>query len=215
MHHPPKRSPDDKSSRRAGVRVKASIKASRWAAYATAGAATAFAGVNSAEADITYSGPLNQPFNAAPQASVLATFTLDQPGDYFGLQHIRRNANNPGNGSALFAIYGLTSAAFAGFTSVFNSELYGNASKLASGQNISTRPFVAGNGFLPAYLAAGNGFGVEGGGSQWLAAGTGFLGFRSMVAAGCNTAGRASRWMARRGTVLRWWTTRLEASARG
>ncbi len=45
----------------------ASIKHSRWAAYATAGAATALAGANSAEADIIYSGPINRSFQLPAQ----------------------------------------------------------------------------------------------------------------------------------------------------
>ena len=44
----------------------ASINQSRWLAYATAGAATALACANSAEGDITYSGPINRSFTTPP-----------------------------------------------------------------------------------------------------------------------------------------------------
>ena len=51
------------------------IANNRWLAYATAGVATAIAGVNSAEADIHYSGTLNVP---VPEGeSVAHSFALD------------------------------------------------------------------------------------------------------------------------------------------
>ena len=53
----------------------ASINNSRWAAYVTTGAATALSGVDSAEADIHYSGTINQFFAVDAGA---ATFALDQ-----------------------------------------------------------------------------------------------------------------------------------------
>jgi len=54
------------------------IPTSRWAGYAAAGAATAFAGISSAEATIHYSGIINQKFEGDHSGS----FQLDQPDDF-------------------------------------------------------------------------------------------------------------------------------------
>lgn len=58
---------------------RAAIPASRWLAYATAGAATSLAGASTAEAEIHYSGRIDTFFPADESKSV--AFPLDQPGD--------------------------------------------------------------------------------------------------------------------------------------
>jgi hypothetical protein len=63
-------------------RKPVSIAKGRWAAYATAGAASAFISANSAEATIHYSGRINQKFHYHS-----VTFQLDQLGDSFYLSH--------------------------------------------------------------------------------------------------------------------------------
>jgi hypothetical protein len=143
-------------------RKSAAIPNSRWAAYATAGAATALAAVNTAEADINYSGVINQPVNAGPGSFTYFYFPLDQPGDFFIPVHIRTNGGI--FGAAAFYMYGIAAGSIAGFS----AGGYNYASKLLSGQNISARPFVAST----ATLAFGDD--ILG---QWLAPGIGFLGF--------------------------------------
>src|SRR3712207_4468997 len=59
-------------NRRRGAPV--SLSNSRWTAYAAAGAATALAGVGTAEADIHYSGQINAFFGS--QSSVAQSFAL-------------------------------------------------------------------------------------------------------------------------------------------
>src|SRR5436190_18357007 len=61
----------------------ASIAKTRWVAYAAAGAATALAGSQSAEAAIHYSGRVAERFLVGDADS----FQLDQPRDFFRLFH--------------------------------------------------------------------------------------------------------------------------------
>jgi hypothetical protein len=158
----------------------AAISSSRWSAYATAGAASALACVPTAEADITYSGLINQTFNAPPVAGAYsqAYFQLDQPGNSINPFH-GRFENNSAYAVARFLVYG-NAPAIAGFTalSVGGNGPYAYASKLSFGQAISARPFLANNtgGYLGAHgtLAFGPGYGND----QWLDAGVGFVGFR-------------------------------------
>jgi PEP-CTERM motif-containing protein len=164
-------------TKRVRSRKSAAVSNSRWAAYATAGAATALAGAHSAEGSIHYSGPINQSFNAAPGQFSQAYFQLDQPGNSINPYHYRFLAS--AYGAAGFAVYG-NAPAVAGFTAISspNSNTRAYLSKLSFGQAISARPFVAnGTAIYPgAYgrLALGLGYGND----QWLAAGIGFVGFR-------------------------------------
>src|SRR5436190_7953271 len=78
----------------------ASIPKTRWVAYAAAGAATALAGSQSAEAAIHYSGRLDVLFTVDHAAN----FKLDQPRDFFRLSH----TSYPGYGANdKFAIFGI------------------------------------------------------------------------------------------------------------
>ena len=142
---------------------------SRWTAYATAGAATVLgsvAGTGTAEADITYSGPLNQPFAGNQMA-----FVLVPSGASFVLGHI--NANG---GFAGFYIGGAVSAMFRGTA----AGDYRYPSRLGSGVNVSLGNFAANRPNAFATLASNFG----GGYGNFLAPGTGFVGFRFDAGAG-------------------------------
>lgn len=149
----------------------ASVAASRWTAYATAGAATAVAGIHSAEADIHYSGVLNSVFNAATSSSVIKTFNLDNNA-VLRFVHTRATYSHPAShGQALFRIQG------AAVSNMFRGVAIGSyryPAKLGSNVQVSGGAFAGFNGNFFATLA----FHAGGGASQWLAAGTGFIGFR-------------------------------------
>ncbi len=141
------------------------INKSRWAAYATAGAATAIAGVNSAEADIHYSGPLNVPVPMGE--SSVHSFNLDNGAI---LRFVNIYTASSSAGVALFRIQG------AAVSNMFVGSAAGNfryPSNLASGANIAAGPFAAFNGAFFATLAYGSGYTN----SKFLDAGTGFIGF--------------------------------------
>lgn len=87
-----------KSLRRKSV----TVSKSRWAAYATAGAATALAGAGAAEANIMYSGPVNQFFGPLPPPgqNIYQHFALTGGVslDFF----LGAHSTIPGYGGALF-----------------------------------------------------------------------------------------------------------------
>ena len=159
------------------VRKLACITNSRWAAYATAGAATAVVGVTSAEADIHYSGVINQVFNAPPGSNVSATFNL-APGASFVPVHVATSSG--AEGIAVIGFFGMVSAAWNGFHG--GGGAYPYVSKLAANVNPAAHGFVTGaNGFFTSFgtLAFRGGYGND----QWLDAGTGFVGFRVSIPA--------------------------------
>jgi hypothetical protein len=137
----------------------ASIAKTRWVSYAAAGAATALAGSQSAEAAIHYSGPVNERFLVGDAGG----FRLDQPGDSFRLSHY---LGYYGSGPTdRFSIFGIASAAFRG--------VQGYVSKLSPNQTISMGNFIQGAGYLAgAHRARG-----------WHR-GIGFIGFRFNNGAG-------------------------------
>jgi hypothetical protein len=144
----------------------ASIAKTRWIAYAAAGAATALAGSQSAEAAIHYSGRVNELFLVGDADS----FKLDRRGDFFGLSHSVFYGQQDA-----FSIFGIASAAFRGF----NSRSRGYVSKLTLGQPISM-----GN-FIQQYPQHARGFMVNyGNPHQWGIPGYGFIGFRFKRGAG-------------------------------
>ena len=162
-----------KTSRRTPI---ANVSQTRWIAYATAGAATAVAGVSTAEASIHYSGVINQEINAPnSQSSAVFHFNL-APGASFSPFFFRVNA---GSGIAAMGIHGAVSGAVNGILSG-----YPYVSKLAAGVNPAGNPFVTpgSSAFFPGYgtLAFRGGYAH----SQWLAAGEGFVGFRFNTGAG-------------------------------
>jgi PEP-CTERM motif len=140
-------------------RVGNLVTNSRWAAYATAGAATAVGCIATSEdavGAIHYSGAINQPFSGN-----YSYFQLDQPGDSIVPFH------STTNGGAAFFVYGINAGSVAGFPA--GSFKY--ASKLGSNVNVNgLASWVAPLGTL----AFGSGYPN----SQWLAAGPGFVGFR-------------------------------------
>jgi hypothetical protein len=152
-------------------RKPASIAKGRWAAYATAGAASAFTCANSAEATIHYSGTINLIFNGCDQ---IATHGLDRPGDFIRLRHGLFACGSPGySGAAYFNVGGLDGASIAG---VYNGCPFNpiSASNLERGQLVSSRPFV------PAQSESAI-LGQEGGlpcGGQFAEMGIGFIGIK-------------------------------------
>ena len=140
----------------------ASIAKTRWVAYAAAGAATALAGSQSAEAAIHYSGRVNELFLVGDADS----FKLDRPSDFFRLSHTSYGygANDK------FAIFGIASAAFRGFGAG-----RGYVSKLGFGQPISMGNFIQQS--APGYMVH------YGNPHQWNPGG-GFIGFRFNSGAG-------------------------------
>lgn len=154
-------------------RRSVSVCSTRWLAYATAGAATAVAGVNSSEAAIHYSGVLNQTFNAPATQIVVETFALSNAA-MLQFAHSRASALHPSShGAALFRI------ASAALSNMFVGSAPGAFDRypfrLASNVNLNTEsPFNAMAGSSFAELAFHGGQPND----HWLDAGTGFIGFR-------------------------------------
>ena len=145
----------------------ASIAKTRWAPYAAAGAATALAGSNCAEADIHYSGIVHVQF--PPHKDRLKTFPLDQPGDSLVFEHTASGCCFCYQ--ALFSINGIVSAAFRGYSPM--------VSKLSFGQNISTGEFVTRSHGIMAIDRTCYTYGAP-----WNGGGTGYVGFRFNNGAG-------------------------------
>lgn len=146
----------------------------RWTAYAAAGVASAFAAANSAEAEIHYSGPINQKFTDNSSRG----FQLGQGGASLFFVHRLHyySTSNVDGGSALFGIGAARGASCNGFynTCVYDPEI-ASVSNLERGAAISTRPFVPNGGDL----ATREGFGCGGGArGQFLHPGVGFIGFK-------------------------------------
>lgn len=150
------------SSRRKSI---ARIPQSRWVAYASAGAATALAGVSSAEAAIHYSGVINAPFPAG--SSSVGTFALDH-------NAILQFVNIPVGSSTGAALFKISGAAASNMFVGTAAGPYRYPSNLAAGANIAAGPFAAFNGNYFATLAFGNGY-LH---SKFLQPGIGYIGFR-------------------------------------
>jgi len=149
-------------------RQTAKVSHSRWVAYATAGAATALAGSNSAEAAIHYSGLVIEKF--PPHSNKIKSFQLDQPGDSFRFGH-------NGNGTATFGFFGFASGSFRG-SYFLGKVIY--VSKLSFGQSIAAGYFLYNPSFVGGVMA--NSF--QSSLPQWLDPGVGFVGFRFNSGAG-------------------------------
>jgi MYXO-CTERM domain-containing protein len=116
----------------------------RWVAYAAAAAATNLAAAHTAEAEIHYSGPINQ--NLAGRHDV--TIPLDPAGGSFLAGHnnyVAGSSSFSAGGVAFLYFHGLQSAAVAGATC---SEDTVCASNLQRGDVISVRPFAQRLGVL-------------------------------------------------------------------
>ena len=155
-------------------RKPASIAKRRWAAYATAGTASAFTCANSAEATIHYSGRIGEFFGSGQFRS--ANFQLDQPGDSFRLRHsLEFSGTFSYGGFAHFRILGLAGASFAGFYNPCPSAHVVSVSKLNRGQFISRRPFLTHNsGLLANFLS----YCSSGSVGQLDSGDVGFIGFK-------------------------------------
>src|SRR5262249_30059694 len=154
-------------------RKPASIAKTRWAAYATAGAASAFTCANSAEATIHYSGIIHKFFGSCGDKS--HSFQLDQPGDSIRLRHfLEFGCTGSYGGWAYFSIRGRAGNAFAGFYNPCPSAHVASVSKLNRGQFISGRPFLARN----SGVLAGFGFYCGSSEGQFDSGEHGFIGFK-------------------------------------
>ena len=158
-------------------RKAASIARGRWAAYATAGAASAFTYMNSAEAMIHYSGRINQIFDGCDGDR--AIFPLDQPGNSFRLTDAVEFCSTDYGGGAYFRVVGLIGASFAGFyNTACNHSSLASVSRLQRGDLISNRPFVPGGHrgviAVASRCTTGGGFYV----GQFDGNGLGFIGFK-------------------------------------
>ncbi len=154
----------------------ANVSQARWIAYATAGAATTVAGVNSADATIHYSGVINQVVHGPnSQSSTVFHFNL-APGASFSPFHFNVGS---GSGIAAMGIFGPVSGMLNGFLSG-----YPYLSRLAAGVNPASHGFVSpgSSAFFPGYgtLAFRGGYGND----QWLAPGIGFVGLKFNTGAG-------------------------------
>ena len=155
-------------------RKAASIAKGRWAAYATAGAASAFTCANSAEATIHYSGIIREFFGSHQDKS--ARFQLDQPGDSIRLRHsLVFGCTASYGGTAHFGILGRAGASIAGFYNPCPSVHVVSVSKLNRGQLISRRPFLARHSGLLAAFTSYCGSGSVG---QFDSGDLGFIGFK-------------------------------------
>jgi hypothetical protein len=152
-------------------RKSARIKAARWSAYATAGAATALGSAISAEGNtITYSGVLNRHFGfiGGGGGFVISHFPLDQPGDVLVVERNSIGFTQPAGAGFVGLQPTVVSGAIAGFQG-YNFI----ASKLAFGENISAQHFGFYFGDLGRYSGASETMPIP-----WAQPGTGFVGFR-------------------------------------
>lgn len=136
------------------------LQNARWSAYAAAGAATALTAIGSAEAEIHYSGIINQEVKGTRNHPTRAAFPLDQPGNSFILHHFLTSSGAYGYAGVSMRGVG-TRAEAARFGGFVNSvPYYGGpvsfASKLSSGQNVAAEPqgfLKGGRNFLGANMA--------------------------------------------------------------
>lgn len=150
-------------------RNPAVIARSRWLAYTTAGAASAFAGANSVHATIHYSGIIGEFFGSGCDKST--RFHLDQPGDSIRLRHSLEFCGTPSYGGfAHFGVLGQAGAGFAGFYCPSNPHVK-SVSKLNRGELISRGPFLARNSGVIATLSNDCG-------GQFDSGDLGFIGFK-------------------------------------
>jgi hypothetical protein len=117
-----------------------SVAPGRWTAYMAAAAATSFAAAHTAEADIHYSGLINQKIDGRERA----IFHLDPSGGGFVVQHFNLGYGSSGTtrgGFAWFFIYAKSAAANGSVSQACHAH-YNCISNLERGDAISTQPFV-------------------------------------------------------------------------
>jgi len=164
-------------SKRTCSRKPAVIANSRWLAYATAGAASAFTCANSAEAAIHYSGLIRANLGKYCVGTQSVRFQLDQPGDSIRLRHSwdLTSCSASYGGFAHFGVTGLAGNGVAGFYNPCPSAHVASVSKLKFGAFVSRRPFLARSSGLLAGFAQYCSSGSVG---QFDQAGVGFIGFK-------------------------------------
>ena len=152
---------------------KVLVEQSRWALYATAGAATLVGGASAAESEIFYSGRIDLKFHP-PHSQISSTFIqLDQPGDSI----------NPFlwelNSEAVFAlaefkVLGVAGASLVGTVNTsYGAGPFNFLSRLRPRVYLSAQPFVPHSRFRYDLLE----YGVQRK-SKWREQGTGFVGFK-------------------------------------
>lgn len=164
----------------------AKISSSRWAAYATAGAATAIAcAPTTTEADIHYFSvdfAMNG-FGHGPRNAILKQLPL-VPGAYLTFLHATNATGTGGVAGFYFGTSGALSAKFIGVEGTYGGQPYHYVGRLNFGDNITMGNFlpVAGRMKYGASnpLASGPGFAN----SQWAITGNGYIGVRFNVGNG-------------------------------
>jgi hypothetical protein len=149
-----------------------SISNSRWAAYAAAGAASALAGAHSAEAEIHYSGVVNQAFRGTQNVS-FGSFPLDQS---VKMEFVHIGSGKEAGGGFV-DIMGSNVRGYSGWGFV-GENFY--VSNLAKGVELQGLPFYAHCDYSSTGTACYDdsiGFGSEPNG-HFKSAGVGYLGFR-------------------------------------
>jgi MYXO-CTERM domain-containing protein len=122
------------------------VATGRWTAYIAAATATGLIGTNSAEAEIHYSGLINQ--KIGPRDT--RTFQLDPAGASFQAGHrnyVAGSSSFSAGGGAWLYFHGAQSAAVAGVSNVCSEDTI-CASNLNQHDPISIRAFAQGVGFL-------------------------------------------------------------------
>jgi hypothetical protein len=154
------------------------IPSSRWAAYASAGLATAFGSAGAVQAEIHYSGPVKEIFDAGTHSTIEGSFAVEG-GEKLVFDFGRFGA---GRGSALFQIEGVFGDSLP--ESFRGSQPGGSGfakypAKLRTGDLISDGNFVVGSGGF-GLLASSH----ERPGTQWKGRDRGFIGFRFDLGSG-------------------------------
>ncbi len=143
------------------------IPATRWLAYAGAGAATALTGTSAADAGIHYSGRVDTTFMGMENKEV--AFPLDQPGNSIVFFH--SYIDSIVAGQAYLQVQGLSSAAFIGYLSNFLespnvSQLTGRGRYISRGNFLTNYSFGTMAGVIN-HIVRGD----------WQDGGLGFVGF--------------------------------------
>lgn len=123
----------------------------------------------------SYSGSYSSSTSGGSSSSTNA------PGN-FSLEHIRRGPRRK-DGSALFAINGVSSVGMAGFANHANSEDYNYVARLRTGVRVSTQAFLTGASEMDGYLAAGGNYALSHK-AKWSKRGVYFVGFKFNNGAG-------------------------------
>ena len=152
------------------------IPSSRWAAYATAGLATAFASSQAVQAEIHYSGLVKSVFNVGTHSTIERSFPLESA-ERLVFQFARFGA---GRGSAFVQMRGVFGdslpESFRGSQSASGFVKY--PTELGPGVLISDGSFVSGSGSGFGLLEDAQGHG------PWKGRTQGFIGFRFDLGSG-------------------------------